>query len=434
MKRIPHLVSAVIAASALLAAAHADEVTDWNEVLFRSNLVVGTNPLLTTRVGAIVAASVFDAVNGIERRYEPIHVPPAGPGGASVRAAAVEAAYVNMVRLLGAVTGQTAQTGALDARHRIAVEVLRSRETTSAVDQGLAWGKTVADAIWAWRGTDGLSDVLPPYTGGTGIGQWRPTGPGLLPGFGQQFADMVPWVIDAPAAFHPPGPPALDSARYLADFNETKSFGSATSTLRTRDQTVFSIFWNGSTAAALWNAVAVDLLGRGDGDDDHDRAGVHGRRAGSALLQHARFLAQLNLAMADAAIGCWEAKYSYSFWRPITAIQNDDSVAATAQDAAWTPLLVTPNHPDYPSGHSCLSGAAGVILADQFGERTRFTVANDALLGVSRSFRSFSEALEEVKNARIYSGIHFRSACDDGQALGRGVAGFILEEGMQPAQ
>jgi hypothetical protein len=423
MKRIPYLVSAFIAASSLLAVAHADEVTDWNEVLFRSNLVVGTNPLLTTRVAAIVSASVFDAVNGIERKYEPIHVAPAGPPGASVRAAAVEA-----------VPGQTAQTGALDARRRIAVEVLRSREPASAVDQGLAWGKTVADAIWAWRVTDGLSDALPPYTGGTGIGQWRPTAPALLPGAGTQFADMVPWVIDAPTAFHPAGPPALDSARYLADFNETKTVGSATSAVRTRDQTVFSIFWNGSTAAALWNAVAVDLLARGEGDD-HDRADGRARRVqGSSLLEHARFLAQLNLAMADAAIGCWEAKYSYSFWRPITAIQNDDAVVATVQDAAWTPLLVTPNHPDYPSGHSCLSGAAGAILADQFGERTRFTVENDGLLGVSRSFRSFSEALEEVKNARIYSGIHFRSACDDGQTLGRGVAAFVLKEGMQPAQ
>jgi hypothetical protein len=310
--------------------------------------------------------------------------------------------------------------------------VLRSREPAAAVDAGLAWGKTVADAIWAWRGTDGLSDVLPPYTGGTGIGQWRPTPPGL-PAAGQQFADMVPWVMASASAFHPAGPPALDSPRYLADFNETKIIGSATSALRTRDQTVYSIFWAASTAPAIWNQVAVDLLQR-EGDDGHDHAGVRARRGrGSELLQHARFLAQLNLAMADAAIGCWEAKFSYSFWRPITAIQNDDAVVATVQDASWAPLLVTPNHPDYPSGHSCVSGAAGTILADQFGERTRLTIQNDALLGVSRSFRSFSEALEEVKNARIYSGIHFRSACDDGQTLGRGVAGFILEEGLQPA-
>ena len=132
--------------------------------------------------------------------------------------------------------------------------------------------------------------------------------------------------------------------------------------------------------------------------------------------------------MADAAIGCWDAKYMYNFWRPITAIREtaDDGNGATTPDPTWTPLFATPAHPDYPSGHSCVSGAATVILASEFGEDTRFDVTSDILLDVTRSFRSFTEALEEVKNARIFSGIHFRTACDDGTTLGKEVAKYVL--------
>jgi len=132
-------------------------------------------------------------------------------------------------------------------------------------------------------------------------------------------------------------------------------------------------------------------------------------------------------------IACWDAKYEYHYWRPITAIREtaDDGNPATTPDPNWVPMFATPGHPDYPSGHSCVSGAAGVILADRFGERTRFSIETDVMLGVVRDYRSFSSALEEVKNARIFSGIHFRSACDDGQALGRSVAGYVLDNALQ---
>jgi len=420
-----------LAVAAALATAQADEVTDWNQTTFRYALQAGTNPVAATRVGAAVQAAVFDAANGIERRYEPVHVAPAGPPGASARAAVVEAAYTVLVGLPPLPTA--AQKGILDSRRAVALEIIRSREGGTAVDLGIAWGHTVAEQILAWRSTDGIADVLPPYLGGPGAGAWRPTPPAFAPGFGVQYADMVPWVIGFASRFHPAGPPALGSARYTADFNETKSMGSATSALRTPDQTVFSFFWNSGTAPAIWNDVAVRLLQRDerddDGDDDHHR-GAHPR----ALLENARFLALLNMAMADAAIGCWEAKYSYSFWRPVAAIREADTDGnpQTAQDAAWTPLLVTPPHPEYPSGHSCVSGAAGVILADRFGERTRFSIETDLMLGVVREYRSFSNALEEVKNARIYAGIHFRTACDDGQTLGRAVAGYVLENALAP--
>ena len=427
------LLMTALAVAGTLASAQADEVTDWNQTAFRYTLQTGANPVATTRLGAAVHAAVFDAVNGIERRYEPVHVAPAGPPDASTRAAAVEAAYTVLTGLPPLPTGP--QKGILDSRRTVALEIIRKQDcpatgACAAVDSGIAWGHTVAVEILAWRAADGINDVIPDYTGGPGAGNWRPTPPGFLPGFGLQYADMVPWAITSPSQFHPPGPPALGSARYTTDFNETKSMGSATSTLRTRDQTVFSYFWNSSTAPAIWNSVAVDLLERdgGDGDDDHH----HG---GHQLLKNARFLALLNMSMADAAIGCWEAKYSYTFWRPVTAIREADTDGnpQTIQDPTWTPLLVTPAHPDYPSGHSCVSGAAGVILADRFGERTRFSIETDVMLGVVRDYRSFSSALDEVKNARIFAGIHFRTACDDGQALGRAVAGYVLDNAIQPS-
>ena len=216
--------------------------------------------------------------------------------------------------------------------------------------------------------------------------------------------------------------------------NETKLMGSQTSALRTADQTVSAWFWASASSNSLFNQVALALLDRDREDDDHvdhfDRGG-HGH---DSSLNRARLLVQLNLAMADAAIGCWDAKYVYTFWRPVTAIPlaATDGNPATDPDPNWTPLFATPAHPEYPSGHSCVSGAAGAILADRFGDRTQFSLQSDAMLGVVRSFRRFSAALEEIKNARIFAGIHFRTATDHGQIIGQSVAEWVLEHAVQP--
>jgi membrane-associated phospholipid phosphatase len=142
--------------------------------------------------------------------------------------------------------------------------------------------------------------------------------------------------------------------------------------------------------------------------------------------------------MADAAIACWDAKYTYVAWRPVTAIPLEASIGnagivVNPGDATWMPLFATPAHPEYPSGHSTVSGAAAAVLANFFGERTRFTMDNDLLIGVTRSFGSFTQALVEVKNARIYAGIHFRFACDDGQTVGGEVGTWVLEHALLPA-
>jgi membrane-associated phospholipid phosphatase len=207
--------------------------------------------------------------------------------------------------------------------------------------------------------------------------------------------------------------------------------GSLTSTTRTRDQTIAAWFWASSTASYLWNHAALLLMDDGERhDSDHDWRDRHR----SSTLQDARLLALLNLAMADAAIGCWEAKYSYVFWRPVTAIPlaDADNNPATTLDATWQPLFATPAHPEYPSGHSCVSAAAAGVLVSYFGERARFRVTSDVMPGVVRSFGSFSGALDEVANARIFAGIHFRSATTDGQALGGAIASYVLENAVQP--
>jgi PAP2 superfamily protein len=423
MKRVSLLVP--LFAVTMIATAGADEVTAWNAELWRLNLVVGNTPQPSTRVGAIVAASVFDAVNGIEGRYEPFRVAPAAPPGTSARAAAAQAAYTSLAALL-----PSSQLTALNARLRVSLEQIRAEESEAAVANGIAWGKSVAEDILLWRSTDGFTDT-PVFTNLPGPGVWRSTT--MPPSFAaQQFADMTPWVIQSAAQFRPVDYLGLADPRYLADFNEVKAVGSALSTaVRSRDQTVFSFFWNSSTAPAIWNQVALSLL-RDDDDHGGDRREGSGHSS-RALVENARTLALLNLAMADAVIGCWEAKAHYNFWRPQAAIREagTDAYPATVPDTAWTPLISTPNHPDYPSGHSCVSGAAGAILADRFGEKTRFSIETDNMLGVTRSYRSFLGALEEVKNARIYAGIHFRSACDDGQALGRNVAGYVLENALR---
>lgn len=408
--------------------ARADDVTDWNQHMLRAGTVGGTSPLVMSRVAAIVQASVFDAVNGIDRKYTPVHVPPAGDAGASRRAAVVEAAYTALVALY------PLQKSTFDARLAVSLTAIASdpHETSVGIASGIAWGQTAANGILSWRSADGFTPAPPQFVGGMDVGEWRPTPPGLLPGAGPQFAYMTPWAISAPSQFRPNGPPALKSARYTADFNETKIMGSGSSAIRTADQTIYAWFWAASTATYIWNHLADSLILQGDRDEDDDSGGSHEHR--NSLLKNARLLALLDIAMADAAIACWEAKYHYVFWRPVTAIPlaDTDDNPATKADPGWMPLFATPAHPEYPSGHSTVSGAAAGVLASFFGERKHFTVDNDLLIGVTRSFRSFSESLDEVKNARIFAGIHFRSACDDGQTIGVQVADWVLDHALLP--
>jgi hypothetical protein len=384
---------------ALAGAIRADEVTDWHEHLLVALAKGGGNSQVRSRNAAMVSAAVFDAVNGIERRYTPIHVPAAAPRGASKRAAAVQAAYAILLDRF------PAQADDLSAKRDASLAAFGGNGQSKR--RGIEWGQTVADAILQWRSTDGFTPTPPPYLGSDEPGRWRPTPPGA-PGAVPQFATMRPWGILAPDQFLPLGPPALDSAQYLSDCDEVRLMGSATSPLRTEDQTDACRFWESAGPNAHWDRLALDLVAGLDTD----------------LSENARYLATLNLAIADAVIACWNSKYIYEFWRPVTAIRLTD-------DPAWTPLMTTPAHPEYTSGHSCASSAAATVLADYFGDDTPFMLQSPAAPGWVRFYPSFSAAMDEIADARVFAGFHFRTACQDGQVLGSDVADFILENRMQ---
>jgi hypothetical protein len=405
---------ALLATPVASTAAVPDPVLEWIGIMNDSTLTAKTSPLVTTRVVALVSASVFDAVNGIEPRFQPLYVKPNAPHPASQRAAAIQAAFVILVDVY------PMQSDALKAKRDASLAALGSVEKPNSINAGVAWGQTVADAIWARRLTDGFTPPPPPFVGvlgilasPTSIGVWRPTPTANLPGAGPQFASMTPWVLLRPSQFRPAPPLALATTDYANDVNETKLMGSSASLSRSNDQTELSFFWNGNTPL-YWNRIASQLS-----------AERH-----LTLTENAHLFALLNISMADAGIACWDAKYRYVFWRPITAIRNADidGNPATDIDPAWTPLLDattgTPNHPEYPSGHSTVSGAAAFILAAEFGENTSFDVTSETRPG-TRSFASFAAATAEIADARVFGGIHFRTACIRGNAVGRAVAGYI---------
>ena len=391
----------------------ADEIIDWNQHLLESALTAKSSPLLTTRIGAIVQAAVFDAVNGIERKYEPIHVAPNAAAGASRRAAAAHAAYTALVGLF------PAQKTDLDAKLEASLNGIASgsaRENSVSIARGIDWGKKVGADILAWRAADGITPAPPGYFGTSGVGEWRATPPGLLAAAAPQFATMETWVLDTQSQFRPAGPPALNSPQYTADYEEVRSKGAINSVTRSDDETTAAKFWNASTVTYYWNSLACRLA----------------QENNLTFTEEARMLAQVNMALADGGIACWDAKYHYLFWRPITAINlgdtdgNDD----TPVDTTWTPLLTTPNHPEYPSGHSTTSGAAIQVLIGWFGDAP-FWIDSDILPGVVRTFPSLSSARDEIADARVFGGIHFRTACDDGFATGAKVGQYVLENSLQ---
>ncbi len=406
------LVGALALAPSETGIVRADEVTDWNEHFLTAAHLAGTSPLITARLAAIVQTAVFDALNGIEQRFSPIHVTDQAPPGASRRAAVIQAAYATLAKIF------PAQQATFDAERLASLSALGGFQHSVSVSRGLDWGQSVADQILAWRAQDGISPAPPPYLGGLAPGEWRPTPPAFLPAAAPQFATMTPWVIDSPDQFRPAGPPALTSAHYAADVNEVETLGSLTTQARTADQTLLARFWQSATVSYWWDSVAMELAAE----------------RGFSLSDNARLLAVLNVAIADASIACWDAKYHYVFWRPITAIQlaDTDGNPDTIGDPAWLPLLVTPNFPDYPSGHATTSGAAGAVLAAFFGDESPVSFDSDGMPGVTRSFSSLSAAVQEIKDARVLGGIHFRTAVDDGQVVGQAVANYIVEHAAQP--
>jgi hypothetical protein len=409
-----------VSQAATLTADASDQVLDWIAIANNTAISTNTNPLVTARVLAQLSASVYDAVNGIDPRFQPLVVKTGAPHHASARAAAVQAAYIILVK------NYPSLTASLTTQRDASIAALSPPENPNYVLAGVNWGQTVAETIWTIRSADGISPPPPPFVGALGIvgptaiGVWRPTPLLNATGAGPQFASMTPWVLRRPSQFRPLPPNAVTSAEYATDYNEIKMMGSYNGSARSSDQSELALFWAGNTPL-YWDRIAAQI------SLSHSLS----------LTGNAHLFALLNVSMADAAIACWDAKYRYVFWRPITAIRGGDTDgnAATDLDQNWTPWLDffppgTPAHPEYPSGHSTVSGSAAFILASEFGNTTPFTVTSEVRPG-TRAFPSFSAAVAEIADARVFGGIHFRVSCVRGNAVGQAVAGYILSHAMQ---
>jgi membrane-associated phospholipid phosphatase len=430
------LAGLVAALPAHVSAASQDPVLEWIKITNDQIIAAGTTPLVSARQVTMVASAVFDAANGIDPRFESIHVKARGPRHGSPRAAAIQAAYGILVRLYST----PAQVAALTAQRDASIAALSAgpgAERAQAIAAGVAWGQSVAEDIWAWRATDGFNpNPAPAFLGSLGrpvAGVWRPSArtdaaPGTpgAPGAGPQFATMTPWVIRRASQFRPAAPYAspltgqvdLTSAAYLADYQETKLMG-AYAGPRTADQSELALFWAGNTTL-FWNRIAIQAS-----------TARH-----LTFAENVHLFALLNLAIGDAAIICWDAKYRYVLWRPITAVREGN----VDPDPTWRPWIesfpatsssgVTPAHPEFPSGHSTLSGAAVAILADAFGDSTPFTVDSEVRPG-TRAFPSFSAALAEIHDARVFAGIHWRTACRVGSAMGEAMAAYVSSHALR---
>ncbi len=418
--RVLMLVSVLVAPALTTRAAASDAVLDWITIMNNSVLSAGISPLATSRVASEMSAAVFDAVNGIDPEYQSLVVKPAAPKHASKSAAAIQAAYAILVKFF------PAMTDSLTAQRDASIAAIHGSSPKS-IQEGMSWGQTVADAVWAYRLNDGSAPPPPPFEGVLGIvgspaavGGWRPTPTANAPGAGPQYASMTPWVLKRPSQFRPAPPNALTSAEYAADYNEIKVMGVYDGSGRTDDQSELVRFWAGN-AFVVWDRIAAQVSAE--------------RRL--SLGENAHLFGLLHVTMADAAIACWDGKYRFVFWRPVNAIREGDADgnAATDPDPAWIPWLDvqggTPPHPEYPSGHSTASGSAAAILASMFGDDTPVTATSDVRPG-TRSFPSFSAVTDEIADARVFGGIHFRISCIRGNALGRTVAAYVLTHAMRP--
>jgi hypothetical protein len=408
------VVAVAVAAAVAPGQARADAVDDWN--VHATAAILASNPTAhgSAISWAIVQGAVYDAVNAIDGRHEGYLLTSrvATPFD-SKDAAAATAAY----RVLSKLT--PAQQLVLDAHYAASLAMIPDG---SQKTRGIAVGEAAAAAMLAARVDDGR-DAPFTFVIGTEPGDWRPVTPAALDP-AAWVGNVRPFLIESTSQFRSDGPNRLTSRAYARDFNEVKELGSLTSTTRTADQTTAAIFWQ-AQPMSLWGGMLRSVSA---GLDIADKARLHGSAA---------------LAAADAAISCWNDKYYWNFWRPLAAIREADTDGnpATVADPGWRPLfdpatqtvppLGTPPFPDHPSGHGCLSGAILNVAEDFFGtDRVAFDVVSTRF-AQPRHFERFSDALEEIVDARIWGGIHFRTADEQGAKLGAQVARYVRKHSFE---
>ena len=399
-----------------------DQVLEWNQIFIETLIETNTPNSSSQRLGAIVHTAIFDAFNGIERRYTPIFVQDVDgngerlvPRGASRRAAVIAAAYTALVALF------PSRATLLQERYAASLAALSEDggDGGRSLERGIAWGTHVAQSVLAWRATDGFSASYPPFTGGTAVGQWRPISPATAMS-AQGLAFTAPFVVESNTQFRPEPPRALASATYTQDFGAVKALGRRTGSTRTDTQTQLAPFWEGN-ASVHWNQAANQI--------------AHANQL--SMSRSNRLLAVLNITMADTAFTIWSAKRHYgaipadSTWRPLTAITlaNTDGNAETAPDPDWVPLVATPSHPEYPAGHPALNGAAATVLSSEFADLQTFTLTTSGQ--PSQTYTDISRARTDGNNARIWGGMHYPSTVVVSDATGEAIATYVNAHSMQ---
>lgn len=373
-----------------------DPVLYWTQVEIAG--LVG-EPASGARRFAIANVALHDAVNatlGSPDRAYLGHI--ATPGG-DTRAAAAVAAHDVLVSV------NPAKAADFDAALAASLALVPSG---AAKTNGMATGHAIAVAALASRASDGSSAVVT-YPSGGAPGLWQPTPPGFVPGIDAAYATMTPWLMTSQNQFRPGPPPTLDSAAYTAAFDEVKAIGSATSAIRTADQTFSAQFWAASPGDPAWMQAAIDAAAA----------------KGLSTLDNAKLVANLAMTLSDASIVTFDAKLAYDYWRPVTAIRlaDLDGNAATAADPAWSPLIVTPPFPSYASAHAIFAGAAASVLDQLLGDNIAFCLT--AAVG-SRCWDSFDDAATDAANSRLWGGIHWRFDNEVGLATGYKLGAFDI--------
>jgi hypothetical protein len=398
--------------------AQADAVSDWS---FIANTVViinaATRPPASMIDFAYVHAAIYDAVNAIDGRYAKFSVAPSSAAaGASPEAATAAAAYTMLKYLY------PAQQAFLDT---VYANYLLSIPAGIAQTRGIAVGTEVATAFIAVRTGDGRNGNVP-YVFGSGPGVYQVTPgappPPITPLF-PWVAQMRPFAIQSPSQFRADGPPNLTSAQWAEDFNEVKAFGGLNDSLRTPQQTAIGWFYVENPGAQVNRNIRGIAA-------SHDLS----------IADSARFFAQAYVTIADSLISCWDSKFYYNFWRPVTAIRNADSDgnSQTESDISWSPLATTPPHPEYPAAHGCVTSALGHSLVDFFGDtQLSVTLTSTSVPGIPLAARTFArphDMIAEIIDARVYAGFHYRTSGVHGAVIGKKVAHWVSKSYFLPVK
>lgn len=401
-RRVAALTLAIALAPALASSASADAVTDWNAIMQATVSTPPTNPFFQARWAAIAQLAVFEAVNAIEGDYEPYLGIIDAPAWASPDAAAIAAAHRTLVTL------RPGNAPALDAARASSLAAIPDGP---AKDAGIAAGEDAAAAMLLLRAGDGW-DAVVPYTPGTAPGDWQPPPPASAPAIMTHWGQVTPFGLESGSQFRLPAPPALRTGEYATNYIEVMLLGRMDSPFRPQDRTDVARLYAATTPVQAWNSAARQVSAA----------------QGKTLSENARIFALLAMAMCDGSIATFDSKYHYSFWRPVTAIRAGDldGNARTEADPDWLPLIATPAFPGYPSAHATVSGAARAVLERAFGKSGHAITISHPVLGIALDYTAWEQITDDIDDARVYGGIHFRFDQEAGAYQGRHVGKYIV--------